>query len=304
MTTDQSQMSSADAGTGISETLPLETMRDRELDLEGLPACERCGCTEVTPCVEGGIPCHWIHPGLCSSCVPGDVVDPATRTAQALERIALRLEGRGGLEDLERILSGDDHVDASPLAIGTLGTLGNGDLKVEVILTGIRRVQGVIAALLLVLVVLTFLHLAGPAAEPRGMAGSPLDCDVHHVGRVLFEERELEPSEQRECPGGRGGVGMGSIALDQILQLGHQRRAQFGPALSGLESKTARVHDLDAHRLESGSPGEALGEGSRVEVGVEPGDSEGITALVFLAQHRPEFEELFAGRDLTSAPTL
>lgn len=33
--------------------------------------CKICGCTETTPCIENGVPCHWVlrSPPLCSSCV-------------------------------------------------------------------------------------------------------------------------------------------------------------------------------------------------------------------------------------------
>ncbi len=31
--------------------------------------CRDCGCTEETPCVTGGVPCHWVERDLCSACV-------------------------------------------------------------------------------------------------------------------------------------------------------------------------------------------------------------------------------------------
>lgn len=34
----------------------------------GERACRHCGCTDLNACVLGGIPCHWVAPGLCSAC--------------------------------------------------------------------------------------------------------------------------------------------------------------------------------------------------------------------------------------------
>jgi hypothetical protein len=50
--------------------------------------CRVCGCTETTPCLTMGDPCHWVEKDLCSACqdgnredinlpVPPPVVEPA-----------------------------------------------------------------------------------------------------------------------------------------------------------------------------------------------------------------------------------
>lgn len=36
--------------------------------------CSSCGCTDVTPCNDDGMPCHWVAPERCSAC-PTKVVD-------------------------------------------------------------------------------------------------------------------------------------------------------------------------------------------------------------------------------------
>ena len=34
--------------------------------------CLECGCTDTTPCVIDGVPCHWISDTLCSVCAANE----------------------------------------------------------------------------------------------------------------------------------------------------------------------------------------------------------------------------------------
>ena len=37
--------------------------------------CRKCGCTETTPCLTMGDPCHWVEKDLCSACQDGNRED-------------------------------------------------------------------------------------------------------------------------------------------------------------------------------------------------------------------------------------
>lgn len=59
------------------------------LMLAGARQCRDCGCSEFSPCVQGGEPCHWIQADLCSACAPRVVlVSDAEASAFLRERRA------------------------------------------------------------------------------------------------------------------------------------------------------------------------------------------------------------------------
>lgn len=59
---------------GVAASCHMEPVHQWEMPLLKPPAgvCWFCGCTEDKPCLDSwGKVCHWVKPGLCSSCATG-----------------------------------------------------------------------------------------------------------------------------------------------------------------------------------------------------------------------------------------
>jgi hypothetical protein len=76
-----------DCPSHLCEMLPHAKPYDANgFDIEDPRACSECGCTNTTPCVTAGVPCHWVSDDLCSACAEPMVILVSDAEASAFLR--------------------------------------------------------------------------------------------------------------------------------------------------------------------------------------------------------------------------